>query len=121
MILTQTAYVEKLLKKYNMENAIHKFTPMETTFKIKNNENNESINQTTYRGAIGALSFSANNTRPDIAFSVNVLSQFQENPTKNEWNAIERILQYLKLTKKFGIIFLFLSITFQSSLSPNIV
>jgi hypothetical protein len=38
-------------------------------------------------------------TRPDIAFTVSLLSQFMENPGEAHWEAIKRVLKYLKETK----------------------
>ena len=45
-------------------------------------------------------------TRPDIAFSVNMVSQFTYNPTKERMKVVYRILRYLKMTtRKEGILF----------------
>lgn len=35
-------------------------------------------------------------TRPDIGFSVSVVSQFMNNPSKEHMEAVYRILRYLK-------------------------
>ena len=35
-------------------------------------------------------------TRPDIAFTVSLLSQFLKNPGELHWKAMKRILRYLK-------------------------
>ena len=57
---------------------------------------------TLYRSTIGALQYLLI-TRPDIAFSVNRLSQFMHNPRLSYWQATERLLRYLKQTIQFGL------------------
>ena len=44
-----------------------------------------------------------NCTRPDIAFAVNRLSRYTHNPSYDHWNALNRILRYLKGTATYGI------------------
>lgn len=43
-------------------------------------------------------------TRPDLAFSVAVLSRFCENPTLVHWNALKRILRYVVDNIDLGIV-----------------
>ena len=52
-----------------------------------------------YRQAIGSLMWATVATRPDIAFAVSVLSQFLENPGRIHWEAIKRVIRYLKTMK----------------------
>ena len=40
----------------------------------------------------------ANNTRPNIAFSVNLLARYSPSPTKRHWNEVKHILRYLQGT-----------------------
>ena len=51
-----------------------------------------------YLSVIGALMYLANCTRPDIAFSVNLLARYSSAPTRKHWNGIKHILCYLSGT-----------------------
>jgi hypothetical protein len=58
-----------------------------------------------YLNAIGALMYLANNTRPDIAFAVNLLARHSAAPTKRHWNGIKNILRYLQGTADLGLFY----------------
>jgi len=45
----------------------------------------------------------ASATRPDISFAVTKLSRFVSNPGDDHWNALERVIRYLKGTVNYGI------------------
>jgi hypothetical protein len=48
-----------------------------------------------YRSTVGSLQY-LSLTRPDLAFAVNRVCQFMHRPTKLHWQAVKRILRYLK-------------------------
>ncbi len=56
-----------------------------------------------YLSAIGALMYLANNTRPDIAFAVNLLARFSSSPTRRHWKGIKHVLRYLQGTPDMGL------------------
>ncbi|KAL5741578.1 hypothetical protein ACOSP7_028310 [Xanthoceras sorbifolium] len=57
-----------------------------------------------YRRLVGKLNY-LTVTRPDIAYSVSVVSQFMSSPTVHHWAALEQILCYLKGAPGLGILY----------------
>ena len=58
-----------------------------------------------YLSVIGALMYLANCTRPDIAFSVNLLARYSSAPTRRHWKGIQHILRYLSGTTDMGLFY----------------
>lgn len=63
---------------------------------------------------VGSLQYLAC-TRPDISFAINKLSQFMHNPRQNHWQALKRVLRYLKGTIHHGLL-----MNKISSLTPSV-
>lgn len=61
--------------------------------------------QTRYRQLLGKLSFAATGARPDIAFTISNLAQYQQNPTSKQWGALKGVLRYIKGTKAHGLLY----------------
>lgn len=93
MYLKQSKYIADVLKKLKMDQASPCPTPM-VTGRSFTNEGEPMKNPTIFRQAIGALQYLPN-TRPDIAYSVNKLSQYMSSPTNCHWQGIKKILRYL--------------------------
>lgn len=79
LYLKQTKYIFDLLRKFNMENVTSCPTPM-VTGRSLSEEAELMKNPTIYKRAIGALQY-LTNTRPDISYAVNRLSQYMQAPT----------------------------------------
>ncbi|XP_073049637.1 secreted RxLR effector protein 161-like [Primulina eburnea] len=58
-----------------------------------------------YLSAIGALSYLSNCTRPDIAFSVNLLARYSSSPTRRHWNGVKHIFRYLRDTTNMRLFY----------------
>ena len=56
-----------------------------------------------YRRLVGKLNYLII-TRPDISFPVSVVSQFLQSPCDSHWDAIVRILRYIKGTPGQGVL-----------------
>ena len=64
---------------------------------------NTGIVNAPYAEAVGSLLYLSNGTRPDLSFAVNKASRYLQKPTKLHWNAVKRILKYLKRTLDYGL------------------
>ena len=57
-----------------------------------------------YRQLVGSLIY-LTTTRPDLAYSVSVLSQFMSKPLESHWVAAKSMLRYLSGTSNYGILY----------------
>ena len=80
-------------------------TPMETKLKLLVDTSSELIDATMYRQIIGSLMY-LTNTRSDICFVVNTLSQFLVEPRRVYLVAAKHVMRYLKGTLDFGLCYI---------------
>jgi hypothetical protein len=100
--LGQGKYTIEILKRFGMEDCKPMATPMITNLKKLNSSELERVNPTIYKQLIGCLMY-LTNTRPDICFAVNTLSQYMVDPKRVHWIATKHILRYLKGTIEYGL------------------
>jgi hypothetical protein len=110
IVLDQQRYIEKVLKEFNMLESKIIDTPASSD-KLTNSdspvtlEQYEAMRYRPYLNLVGSLLYAAITTRIDIAYAVNVVSRFMNNPGEAHWIACKRILRYLNGTKDSGLIF----------------
>ncbi|CAM8883156.1 unnamed protein product [Rhodiola kirilowii] len=102
LALTQSHYVEKVLKKFNCLNCSPVSTPMDPSVKLTPNTG-EVVSQLEYSQVIGCLIYAMTSTRPDIAYAVGKWSRYTSNPSTHQWEAIRRVFKYLKGTMNHGL------------------
>ena len=73
-------------------------TPMASNLKLLSDASSESVDDMMYHQMIGSLM----NTRSDIYFAVNTLSQFLTDPRHVHLIAAKHILRYLKGIVDYG-------------------
>ncbi|KAF5479538.1 hypothetical protein F2P56_000348 [Juglans regia] len=78
--------------------------PMEQNLVLSADTGDELANPSQYRRLIGRLIY-LTITRPDIAFSVQRLSQFMHKPRKPHMAAAHRVVQYIKNSIGLGLFF----------------
>jgi hypothetical protein len=113
ILIHQSAYAQKVLSKFNMDKAYPSKTPMIVCTLERNkdpfrprDEGEEILGpEYPYLSAIRALMYLANNTRPDIAFVVNLLARYSASPTKRHWTGIKNILRYIHGTADLGLFY----------------
>jgi hypothetical protein len=77
-------------------------TPMETKLKLLVDTSLELVDATLYRQIIGSL-MSLTNTKRDICFSMNTLSQYLVEPRRVHPIAAKHVMRYLKGTLDYGL------------------
>ncbi|GJT58559.1 zinc finger, CCHC-type containing protein [Tanacetum coccineum] len=65
--------------------------------------NGQAVSQLEYSRVIGYLMYAMTCTMPDIAFVVGKLSRYTSNPSTQHWQAIQRVLKYLKKTMDYKL------------------
>ena len=100
--LDQSHYVEKILKKYKYFGCKPACTPYDPSVKLFKNTG-ESVRQSEYASIIGSLRYATDCTRPDIAYVVGLLCRFTSRPSNEHWQAVERVMRYLKRTMDLGL------------------
>nr|KYP51091.1 Retrovirus-related Pol polyprotein from transposon TNT 1-94 [Cajanus cajan] len=100
----QTKYTKELLQKFKMEDAKPMKTPMHPSTTLGLDEESLDVDSTMYRGMVGSLLY-LTSSRPDIMFSVCVWARFQVRPKEVHFQAVKRILRYIKGTPNLGISF----------------
>ena len=102
IILSQSHYGEKILKKFEHFDMSPMSTPYDSKVRLVKNRG-DSVSQDKYTQIIGSLIFLTNCTCPDIAYTIGRLSRYTHNPSIEHWDAISKLLRYLKGTFDFGL------------------
>ncbi|GJU40682.1 zinc finger, CCHC-type containing protein [Tanacetum coccineum] len=100
--ITQSHYIEKILKRFNYNECSPISTPMDPSVKLTPYKG-MAISQLKYSQAIGSLMYVMTSTRPNIAYVVGKLSKYTSNPNTQHWQAIHRVFKYLKGTVNYGL------------------
>ena len=102
--LDQEHYVDLILKRFDMTDCKSVCTPIDSN--VSSTQTNEVCDKNLpYQRLIGSLMYLVVLTRPDLAFTVSYLSQFNNCYTEYHWKCAKRVLRYLQGTKNFSLIF----------------
>jgi hypothetical protein len=103
LLLSQQRYIRDLLSKTNMTEAKPISSPMASSSTLSAYTGDTMEDPTLYRSVVGSLQY-LSLTRPDLAFAVSRVCQFMHCPTTLHWQAVKRILRYLKHTISHGLL-----------------
>ncbi|KAE8724080.1 cytochrome P450 71A9-like [Hibiscus syriacus] len=111
LMLSQAEYINKVLSRFNMQDAKPVSTPLGVHFRLskeqspKMEEERAHMVKVSYASAIGSLMYAMVCTRPDIAHVVGVVSRYMNNPCKVHWEAVKWILRCLQGTTNKALCF----------------
>ncbi|GJR76532.1 retrotransposon protein, putative, ty1-copia subclass [Tanacetum coccineum] len=97
--LCQSAYIEKILKRYHMENSKCGSIPMQDKLRLSKSQGASTptelkrIQNVPYTLAVGFIMYAVRCTRPDVAFPQNITSRIQQNLGDLHWTTVKNILK----------------------------
>ncbi|XP_021980841.1 uncharacterized mitochondrial protein AtMg00810-like [Helianthus annuus] len=102
MFLSQQQYTNDIIERAGMTSCNPVATPVDCNPKLSATSSPEFDNPTQYRSLAGALQY-LTFTRPDISYAVQQVCMYMHSSRVDQWNALKRIIRYLKGTTSFGL------------------
>jgi hypothetical protein len=99
--MSQKRYVEKILSRFKMTDCKPKAVPCELGANKSCETDDASVefeNVGLYREMVGSLIYIMTCTRPDLCYTVTLLSQHMSKPRKSHFNMAKQTFRYLKGT-----------------------
>ncbi|KAL4030992.1 hypothetical protein IC575_009247 [Cucumis melo] len=103
IFIYQERYTIEVLEKFNMINFNPVTTPIETETKLSKYEEG-NVDPSYFKSLVRSFRY-LTCTRPDILFSVGLVSRFMESPITTNLKVAKRILCYLKGTLDYGLFY----------------
>jgi hypothetical protein len=102
--IDQKSYVQQIIERFRMDSATPVSTPVDRSIIMKKRKDSDpSTSQLQYQEAVGSINYAAIVTRPDISFAAGMLGRYSANPSKVHWEAVKRVLKYLKKILHYGL------------------
>ena len=110
-MIHQKNYIDDLISFYDLKNEKPVSIPIQPNHKLTTDLEDEQenlrapVDSTKYRQAIGKLMYLMTCSRPDICYSVSVLSRFMAAPREKHWRYVKHLLKYVKTTRDYALIY----------------
>ena len=109
--LSQSTYVDKMLKKFSMEQSKRGCVPMVRKITLSKSlcpqtqDERSCMSMIPYDSAIRLIMYAMLCTRPDVSYAMSVTSRYLSDPGMGHWVAVKNILKYLRRTKDVLLIY----------------
>lgn len=103
IVLSQPKFTHELLTSSGFDFSKAANTPLPVNLKLSNFEGEILSDPEHYRSLVGKLNY-LTNTRPDLAYTVQTLSQFMHSPRSTHLSALQHTLRYVAHTSHQGIL-----------------
>lgn len=109
--LSQDTYIDKVLKRFNMEQSKKGFLPMSHGIHLSQMQcpatvnERERMSKVPYASAIGSIMYAMISTCPDVSYAISATSRYQADPGEGYWTAVKGILKYLRRTKDMFLVY----------------
>ncbi|GJX16854.1 retrotransposon protein, putative, ty1-copia subclass [Tanacetum coccineum] len=103
--LCQNAYMDKILKRYKMDNSKRGHIPMQERLDLNKSQGAQTpievnrMKNVPYASAVGSIMYAVRCTRPDVAFAQNMTSRFQQNPGAVDWKSSKQSTTAMSATE----------------------
>ncbi|KAI1001438.1 Retrovirus-related Pol polyprotein from transposon TNT 1-94 [Podosphaera aphanis] len=106
--LSQTAYIDRILNRFSMHDCNPVSLPIDCNHRLMSAIDGEPrANATLYQQIIGSIIYLVSATRPDLAYTISHLSQFNSDPSITHLGVSKRVLRYLKGTRDLKLTYKF--------------
>ena len=109
--LSQSTYLDEVLKKFKMDQAKKGFLPVLQGVKLSQSqrpttaEDREKMKVIPYASAIGSIMYAMLCTRHDVCLAISLAGRYQSNSGVDHWTTVKNILKYLKRTKDMFLVY----------------
>jgi hypothetical protein len=111
LALSQSTYLEEILKRFRMESSKKRNLPVVkgvllSVTQCPTTEKDKSvISNIPYASGMGSIMYAMLSTPPDVALALSLTSHFQSNPGVSHWTMVTSILKYLRNTKHMVLVY----------------
>ncbi|KAG8485844.1 hypothetical protein CXB51_019240 [Gossypium anomalum] len=109
--LSQSTYIDKVLKRFNMKESKRGFLPMRHGISLSKEmcpstpQEREHTSKIPYASAIGSIMYAMLCTHPDVSYNLSMTNRYQVDPGEGHWTTVKNILKYLRRTKDMFLIY----------------
>ena len=109
--LSESGYIDKVLKRFSMQDSKRGFLPMSHGIKLSKSQcpttkdERECMDKIPYASTIGSIMYAMLCSRPDVSYALSMTSRFQSDPSECHWIAVKNSLKYLRRTKDIVLIY----------------